>query len=238
MCLAPINPSDLIPITGAYAHRIQPPQVAGYEGLGRVIAAPAGHAGLLGRRVLPLRGPGTWARHLDCDPALAVPVPEGVADEDAARAYINPLAALRMIDLWPVAGRQVLLLGAGSGCSEHLARAALAAGAAVVAGVHRSPGRARRLEALGVRAVPLSDTGTILDLARSGGVTFDALGGPVAGAVLDTMPPGAAFVGYGLLTGQPVRPSRPPRAGFHRFHLRDSLAGLAPADWQAMMRRV
>ena len=42
MSLAPVNPSDLIPITGAYAHRIPLPSIAGYEGVGRVVgAAPA-----------------------------------------------------------------------------------------------------------------------------------------------------------------------------------------------------
>ncbi|WP_050747753.1 hypothetical protein [Sodalis glossinidius] len=35
MIAAPINPSDVIPITGAYAHWVSPPRVAGYEALGR-----------------------------------------------------------------------------------------------------------------------------------------------------------------------------------------------------------
>ena len=33
MLYAPVNPSDLIPMTGAYAHRISLPATAGYEGL-------------------------------------------------------------------------------------------------------------------------------------------------------------------------------------------------------------
>jgi len=32
----PINPSDLIPIRGAYSHRISLPAVPGYEGIGVV----------------------------------------------------------------------------------------------------------------------------------------------------------------------------------------------------------
>ena len=35
MLYAPINASDLIPITGAYQHRITLPQIAGYEGIGK-----------------------------------------------------------------------------------------------------------------------------------------------------------------------------------------------------------
>ena len=55
MALAPVNPSDLIPVTGAYSHLITPPMIAGYEGVGRVVEAD--NAALIGRRVLPLRGP-------------------------------------------------------------------------------------------------------------------------------------------------------------------------------------
>ena len=42
MRYAPVNPSDLIPVTGAYRHRTRLPAVAGYEGLGEVVAAPYG----------------------------------------------------------------------------------------------------------------------------------------------------------------------------------------------------
>jgi len=60
MLCAPVNPSDLIPIHGAYSHRIALPAVAGYEGVGRVMEAPQAYASLIGKRVLPLRGEGTW----------------------------------------------------------------------------------------------------------------------------------------------------------------------------------
>nr|WP_142950474.1 alcohol dehydrogenase catalytic domain-containing protein [Bacillus wiedmannii] len=36
MLVRPINPSDLIPVTGAYAHRIPLPNIPGYEGVGIV----------------------------------------------------------------------------------------------------------------------------------------------------------------------------------------------------------
>lgn len=121
MALAPINPSDLIPITGAYAHRISLPGIAGHEGVGTVIETPAAHSSLLGRRVLPLRGPGTWQSYVDCDPDLAIAVPDRISDDVAARAYINPLAASTMLERFPVSGKCILLSGAGSSCAEMLA---------------------------------------------------------------------------------------------------------------------
>lgn len=67
MRFAPVNPSDLIPVTGAYRHRTRLPAVAGYEGLGEVVAAPYGSRLAAGQRVLPLRGGGTWQRFIDLD---------------------------------------------------------------------------------------------------------------------------------------------------------------------------
>ena len=56
MRFAPVNPSDLIPVTGAYRHRTRLPAVAGYEGLGEVVAAPYGSRLAAGQRVLPCAG--------------------------------------------------------------------------------------------------------------------------------------------------------------------------------------
>lgn len=86
MTLSPVNASDLIPITGAYRHRITLPAIAGYEGVGTVIQAPAQAAHLLGKRVLPLRGQGTWQRLVDSPLAFTVPVPDDISDVQAARA--------------------------------------------------------------------------------------------------------------------------------------------------------
>ena len=123
MLAAPINPSDLIPMTGAYRHRVVPPLVAGYEGVGRVIAAPD-FPDWVGRRVLPLRASGTWQTVLDCTPDWLVPVPDEIDDVTAARAYINPLAALLMLQRFPVAGRRIVLSAARSGCARLLAATA------------------------------------------------------------------------------------------------------------------
>lgn len=238
MSLAPVNPSDLIPVTGAYAHRIALPAIAGYEGLGRVLSAPTAYAGLVGKRVLPLRGPGTWQTHVDCDPALAIPVPDQVGDAVAARAYINPLAALGMLERWPVSGRRVLLSGAGSACAELLGSWALQQGAASVQGVYRSRSRVARLLALGIEPVAMDDIQAVERAAAGADIVFDSLGGPVGSSVLAAMGAGSVFVGYGLLSGQNVRGSAGLRASYQRFHLRDTLAGMPAADWQERFARL
>ncbi|WP_432803919.1 alcohol dehydrogenase catalytic domain-containing protein [Aureimonas altamirensis] len=57
-----INPSDLIPVTGAYRHRTTLPFVPGYDGFGIVAEiGPGVDASWIGRRVLPLGSAGNWS---------------------------------------------------------------------------------------------------------------------------------------------------------------------------------
>lgn len=238
MHFAPINPSDLIPITGAYSHLITPPVVAGYEGVGTVIEAPDNYAHLVGRRVLPLRGEGTWQSIVHCDPEIAVPVPDDVPDELAARGYINPVSAYYLLKQWPVTGKRVVLTGAGSLIAALLAQWARNAGAKEVIGIYRSEARRAWLEGLGVFPIDEANELQIQNVARSADVVFDAVGGPQGQRILNIMKQGAEFVGYGLLSGQAVWPSQSTQAEMRRFHLRDYLNGLSPSDWQNIFQEI
>ncbi|MGR6431501.1 zinc-dependent alcohol dehydrogenase family protein [Rhizobium sp. PAMB 3174] len=237
MHAAPVNPSDLIPITGAYGHRVRPPLIAGYEGVGTVIAAGNVSGGWLGRRVLPLRSGGTWASFVDCDAALAVPVPDDIDDTIAARAYINPVAALLMLKGWPVAGRRILLTAAGSSCAALLAQWALAAGANTVTGICRSRIHDDRLRALGVDVLADTDAEAIRSAASRADVVFDAVGGSLANGIMAAMPQDSAFVGYGLLSERPVTPGASGPA-LQRFHVRDHLARLSTDGWHGLFDEI
>ena len=84
MSYSPINPSDLIPVSGAYRHRISLPSLLGYEGIGRVVeVADVRDANLLGKRVLPLRGEGTWQRFVTCLAEHVIQVPDSISDVEA-----------------------------------------------------------------------------------------------------------------------------------------------------------
>jgi len=229
MLAAPINPSDLIPVKGACAHRLSPPGIAGHEGVGIVTHAP--DASLLGTRVLPLRGSGTWQQYVDCDAAWAVPVPDAVPIAIAARGYINPLASLLMLKRWPVSGRRLLVTAAGSACAGLLTQWALHAGARQVVGVYRSSSHRERIAALGALPVQQDAAADVAHAGAQADLIFDAVGGSLATCLLSHAYAQADFVSYGLLAGVPyslsdaaVRPQR--------FHLRDSLVGIAPYTWQ------
>lgn len=233
MTAAPVNPSDLIPITGAYRHRVSPPRVAGYEGCGVVVEAD--EPARIGRRVLPLRGDGTWQTFVDADPELLVPVPDNVPDDLAARAYINPLAARLMLEAHPPSGRRILLTAAGSACARMLGAWALAEGARGVVAVHRSAVHGPSLAAMGMDAIGQDDP-ALARRAAGCDLAFDAVGGPLADAILAALPRSADFVSYGLLSGLPFRPAAGGLA-LHRFHLRDRLEGVSPATWRGWFDR-
>jgi NADPH2:quinone reductase len=94
MILGPINPSDLIPIQGAYKHRIQLPAIPGYEGVGVVVDVGSSvTTSLIGTRVLPLRGEGTWQQYVKMKSNFAIRVPDGIDNETASQMYINPMTA-------------------------------------------------------------------------------------------------------------------------------------------------
>ena len=232
MLLSPVNASDLIPITGAYRHRITLPAIAGYEGVGRVIAAPVGFTHLLGQRVLPLRGEGTWQHYVDCPAALAIPVPDTIDTLLAARAFINPLAAWLMLNLWPVQGKRVLLTAAGSDCAILLGQWALRRGATDVYGIHRSAIHADRLRGMGIVPIAQQESDSVRAIAAASDIVYDATGGELAQIILSAMRKSAAFICYGLLSGQPFTLQRhfPP---MHWFHIRNHFDALSPQAWQA-----
>lgn len=229
MRYAPINPSDLIPVTGAYRHRVMPPRIVGYEGVGVIIDADSPE--MIGQRVLPLRGDGTWQRWLDCSALWAVPVPDFIPDLLAARGYINPLAALVMLKKWPVNGKTVLLTAASSSCAALLAQWALMQGAAQVFGVCRSERQIAELQKNGITPVLIDDHAALRAFARQADMVFDAVGGSLATLLLAQLNADADFVSYGLLSGQPFD-ARGAQAEPQRFHLRDTLAVTESHEWQ------
>ena len=231
MTLAPVNASDLIPVTGAYRHRITLPAIAGYEGVGVVTQAPASAAHLVGKRVLPLRGEGTWQQYVDCPAAFAIAVPEEIDDTLAARAYINPLAALLMLQHYPPGGKHVVVTAAGSDCAGFLAQWALQQGALSVTGIYRSAIHADRLAARGNKPLAETETAAIAQAASNAEVVYGATGGALAQHLPDAMPHRGQFISYGLLSGQPFS-LRQRLPVVHWFHVRHYLDALPAPRWQ------
>jgi NADPH:quinone reductase-like Zn-dependent oxidoreductase len=122
MLARPINPSDLIPIRVAYSHRISLPNIPGYEGVGIVEeVGPLVSRNLIGRRVLPLRGEGTWQELVKTSAEFAVPIPDSIDDFTASQMYINPITAwVTCMEVLKLSPNDVLLVNACGSSIGHI----------------------------------------------------------------------------------------------------------------------
>ena len=109
MLAAPINPSDILTLTGQYGILPPLPAIGGNEGVAKVVEHGPGVAGPeLGQTVLLPMGIGTWATHMVADAKALVPLPNGVDPIQLSMITINPPTA-------SVLAARVCVLVTGSG---------------------------------------------------------------------------------------------------------------------------
>ena len=99
---APINPSDVLTLTGDYGMLPPLPAVGGNEGVGRVAAlgaAPDGQPQHLsvGDLVLLPVGAGTWRSHLLADARRLVALPAGADPLQLSMLTVNPATAALLL---------------------------------------------------------------------------------------------------------------------------------------------
>ncbi|MDF2960383.1 MAG: quinone oxidoreductase 1 [Paenibacillus sp.] len=215
MTARPVNPSDLIPVRGAYPHRTPLPSVPGYEGVGTVEAiGPSVAPSLLGKRVLPLRGEGTWQERVIASAGLAVPVPDSLDDDTASQLYINPVTAwvictetLHLTD-----GDFLAVNACGSSIGRIFAQLSAVQGFRLIA-ITRNARHTQALQELGashvintaeadapsVREAILTITG-----GRGAAAAIDSVGGTEGEELAYCIRPGGTVLSIGLLSGIPV----------------------------------
>jgi NADPH:quinone reductase-like Zn-dependent oxidoreductase len=96
---APINPSDVLTLTGQYGMLPPLPAIGGNEGVGRVAAlGPDATSPAVGTTVLLPPGSGTWATHVVAEAAKLIALPPGADAQQLAMLTVNPPTALLMLD--------------------------------------------------------------------------------------------------------------------------------------------
>lgn len=212
MRLAPVNPSDVIPIYGRYAHRITLPLVPGYEGIGVVERIGKGVSrAVIGKRVLPLRGEGTWQSLVHSPAALAVPVPDSLSDETAAQMYINPATAYILLTekLKVPSGGMLVINAANSVMGRLLIQLASRMNIRVV-GLVRRKAVINELIQLGAEKVVEAGEGeeerrlTSALRGEKAEAAVDMIGGEAGTALARSVKPGKTLVALGLLSGKPL----------------------------------
>lgn len=214
MTASTCNPSDVVTVSGAYMSRTTYPFVPGFEGVGVVESAgsdvPAPH-NLVGRRVLPLGGPGCWQQLRSIDHTWCVPVPDELDDVTACFSYINPLTASFMVSRYCRGARSVVVTAAASAIGGHLAELLTEiCGVRPIGLVRTAKGRAAADPDRWAGVVTTDDpdwAGHVRKLTPHGrgpDVILDCIGGRIGDDFVDLLTPGGTLVLYGLLSGIPL----------------------------------
>ncbi|GIO06282.1 alcohol dehydrogenase [Brevibacillus reuszeri] len=243
MLMRPINPSDLIPIRGSYSHRISLPTIPGYEGVGIVedvgrLAPP----NLIGKRVLPLRGEGTWQEFVRTSAEFTVPIPDFIDDYTAAQMYINPITALVVCtEVLKLSPNNVLLVNAcGSSIGHILAQLSRIFGFRLIA-VTRSNQYTEDLLKLGAWYVidtskdPLYETVMELTNGIGADAAIDSIGGSSGTNLAFCVHPNGNFLTIGLLSGIQVNWTEiknKAKVNANMFHLRNWNEKVSTDKWQ------
>ncbi|WP_010095607.1 zinc-dependent alcohol dehydrogenase family protein [Ornithinibacillus scapharcae] len=243
MLARPINPSDLIPIRGAYSHRISLPSIPGYEGVGFVEdVGPLVSKDLIGKRVLPLRGEGTWQEFVKTTEEFAVPIPDSIDDLTASQMYINPVTAwVVCTEVLKLRPNDVLLVNAcGSSIGHIFAQLSMILGFRLIA-VTRNNKYTEELLHLG--ATNVIDTSisrlreTVMELTSGMGVdaAIDSIGGSDGNELAFSVRPNGHFLTIGLLSGIQVNWEdivKKANVKANIFHLRNWNKNISAKKWQ------
>lgn len=207
---APINPSDVLMLTGGYGILPPLPAVGGSEGVGRVVAVGEGVSHLSeGQTVLLPAGSGTWASHLVTDAKRLVPLPAGANAEQLSMLTVNPATASLMLSefvtLQP--GDWVIQNVANSGVGGYLVQLAKLRGLRTV-NIVRREGAVEAVKAEGgdVVVVDGDDLHKRVKAAVDGApirLGIDAVGGKATNRLAMCVAEGGTVLNYGLMSGEP-----------------------------------
>lgn len=243
MLASPINPSDLIPIRGSYSHRISLPNIPGYEGVGIVEdVGPLVSHHLIGKRVLPLRGEGTWQEFVKTSAEFTVPIPDSIDDFTASQMYINPITAwVVCTEVLKLRPNDVLLVNAcGSSIGRIFAQLSKILGFRLIA-VTRNNKYTEELLQLGTSYV--IDTSkaslyeTVMELTNGMGAdaAIDSVGGSSGNDLAFSVQPNGNFITIGLLSGIQVNWAdivNKAKVNAKIFHLRNWNKNVSADKWQ------
>jgi NADPH:quinone reductase-like Zn-dependent oxidoreductase len=213
MLAAPINPSDVLTLTGQYGILPELPAIGGNEGVARVIEhGPGVTKPEIGQTVLLPMGIGTWATHMLANAKSLIALPNGVDPIQLSMISINPptasLLLSEFVDLQ--AGDWVIQNAANSAVGSYLIAMAKLRGLKTI-NIVRRQSLIEPLLAAGADVVLLDGEIDGLSLASrvqtaTNGAKIrlgiDAVGGSATNRLGETLCDGATLVNYGAMSGE------------------------------------
>ena len=208
MLAAPINPSDVLTLTGEYGMLPPLPAVGGNEGIGRVVSVGEGVSLKPGQRVVLPVGSGTWTTHLVARADALIPLPAQGDAIQLSMVSVNPATASLLlsefVSLEP--GDWVIQNTANSAVGRYLIQLAKRRGLRTVNVVRRADAVASMELAGGdvvlVDGPDLSKrVGEATDKAKIR-LGIDATGGFATDRIARSVAVGGTVVTYGAMSGE------------------------------------
>jgi len=207
---APINPSDVLTLTGEYGMLPPLPAIGGNEGVGRIAALGPETGSLpVGQTVLLPVGIGTWASHVVAEAKRLVPLPNDADPQQLSMVTVNPPTASLMlgefVDLAP--GEWVIQNAANSGVGSYLIQLAKSRGLKTVNVVRRESAVAS-LDGSGADVVLVDGDDLARRVSDATGrakirLGIDAVAGKATGRLSECLTEGGVLVNYGAMSGEP-----------------------------------
>src|SRR6516225_1635164 len=210
---SPVNPSDLMFITGNYGFKKPLPATPGFEGSGTVVEAGSGMMAqfMKGRRVACAAADakskgGLWAEYVVTPAQFCVPLGKKVEMEHAATMLVNPLTAWALVDEARRGGhRAAVQTAAASALGRMVVRLGQRFSLPIVNVVRRTE-QVQLLRGMGAEHVLNSGDSDFDDQLRSlcrklgASISFEAVAGEMSGRVLRAQPVGSRMLVYGGLS--------------------------------------
>ncbi|KAL4506946.1 hypothetical protein ABPG72_001367 [Tetrahymena utriculariae] len=210
--VSPINPADLSFMKGYYSSQKKIPVTLGSEGAGIVVDAGADPyaMSLIGKKVSILveKGQhGCFAEYAVSEAIQAIPFPDNYSFEEGASGLVNPLSVVLMYKkVQEREDRAVVNNPAASALGRMLYRICKHSNIPVINIVRRKE-QANLLKAEeGCEHILITDDPNFEEDLRTlsekldATISFDAVGGPLAGVILKNMPDGSTAYIYGNLS--------------------------------------
>lgn len=207
---APINPSDVLTLTGQYGMLPPLPAIGGNEGVGDIEALGPDVSGLtVGQRVLLPVGIGTWSTHVVADAKKLMPLPNAADPVQLSMMTVNPPTAALMlsdfVDLQP--DEWVIQNAANSAVGGYLIQIARSRGLKTVNVVRRESAIDDvRQDGDEIVLVDGPDLAKRVAAATGGAkirLGIDAVGGAATEHLARCLSEGGTLVNYGAMSGEP-----------------------------------
>jgi NADPH:quinone reductase-like Zn-dependent oxidoreductase len=196
-----VNRGDVFALRGTYGSVPEIGSVPGQDVAGVVLRAAADGSGpAVGTRVVGRASGGGWAEQAAVSSAAIAPLPEGIDAVTAAALPLAGITALRLVrTAGEIAGRRLLITGAGGGVGHYAVELAAAAGALVTA-VAVDARAAARLAELGAHHV----VDTAAQAQGPFDVVLESVGGQEFSDAVAGLAAGGLVIWFGQASLQPV----------------------------------